>query len=38
MDYMENAKSWILGDYDEATKEAVHQLIDSGDMAGSLTL
>lgn len=33
MDYMENAKSWILGDYDEATKEAVHQLIDSGDMA-----
>ena len=30
---MENAKSWILGDYDEATKEAVHQLIDSGDMA-----
>lgn len=32
MDYMENAKSWILGDYDEATKEAVHQLIDSGDM------
>ena len=29
---MENAKSWILGDYDEATKEAVHQLIDSGDM------
>lgn len=33
MDYMENAKSWILGDYDEATKEAVHQLIDSDDMA-----
>jgi len=33
MDYMENAKSWILGDYDVATKEAVHQLIDSGDMA-----
>lgn len=33
MDYMENAKSWILGDYDEATKEAVYQLIDSGDMA-----
>lgn len=33
MDYMENAKSWILGDYDEATKVAVHQLIDSGDMA-----
>ena len=33
MDYMENAKSWILGDYDEATKAAVHQLIDSGDMA-----
>lgn len=33
MDYMENAKSWILGDYDEATKEAVHQLIGSGDMA-----
>ena len=33
MDYMENAKSWILGDYDEATTEAVHQLIDSGDMA-----
>ena len=33
MDYMENAKSWILGDYDEATKEAVHQLIDSGDTA-----
>ena len=30
---MENAKSWILGDYDEATKEAVHQLIDSGDTA-----
>ena len=33
MDYMENAKSWILRDYDKATKEAVHQLIDSGDMA-----
>lgn len=33
MDYMENAKSWILGDYDEATKAAVHQLIDSGDKA-----
>ena len=33
MDYMENAKSWILGDYDDATKEAVHQLIDSGDKA-----
>lgn len=33
MDYMENAKSWILGDYDEATKVAVHQLIDSGDTA-----
>ena len=31
MDYMENAKSWLLGDYDEATKEAVHQLIDSED-------
>ena len=32
MDYMENAKSWLLGDYDEATREAVHKLIDSGDM------
>ncbi len=33
MDYMENAKSWILGDYDDETKAAVHQLIDSGDKA-----
>ncbi len=31
MDYIENAKSWILGDYDDETKAAVHQLIDSGD-------
>ena len=33
MDYMENAQSWLLGAYDEATKEAVHPLIVSGDMA-----
>ncbi len=33
MDYLENAKSWILGDYDEETKAAVHQLAESGDTA-----
>ncbi len=33
MDYLENAKSWLLGDYDDETKAAVHQLIDSGDKA-----
>ena len=31
MDYMENAKSWLLGDYDEQTKAEIHALIDSGD-------
>ena len=30
MDYMENAKSWLLGDYDEQTKAEIHALIDSG--------
>ncbi len=33
MDYMENAKSWLLGDYDEQTKAEIHALIDSGDTA-----
>ena len=27
---MENAKSWLLGDYDEQTKAEIHALIDSG--------
>ncbi|MCI6112877.1 MAG: phospho-sugar mutase [Rikenellaceae bacterium] len=30
MDYLENAKSWLLGDYDEQTKAEIHALIDSG--------
>ncbi len=31
MDYMEVAKSWLLGDYDAETKAAVQALLSSGD-------